>query len=430
MKALRALGFVTAALTTVAAIAQEFSVRPDRETGIYQAGETVKWTVEIKGDATALTSPKFAIKPGGQNASKQGPLELTDGKMVIEAQSANPGWILLEVTGKKADGKDVRGLGGALFSGEQIKPSTPCPEDFDAFWQAKLDDLAKVPAAPVLQKADSGREGVDYALITMNNIRGSHIYGQIAKPAKEGKFPAYLQLQWAGVYPLSKGWVVDRANEGWLAMNIQAHDLPVTTQPEVFFKHQSDGALKDYAKIGNEDRETSYFLRMYLSCYRAAEYLTTRDDWDGRIFVVTGGSQGGLQTIVTAALHPKVTAAIASVPAGCDHTGPDAGRAPGWPMWNLWNAKEKDPAKVKEASRYFDVVNFAARVKCPVLIGAGGIDTTCPPSGVFAMYNQLNVPKEMIFMPLADHMGKHDAYYARNGVWMNAAKTAAPLPPK
>jgi hypothetical protein len=61
---------------------------------------------------------------------------------------------------------------------------------------------------------------------------------------------------------------------------------------------------------------------------------------------------------------------MASVPAGCDLNGPVAQRAPGWPMW-YWKTQGKDEAKVRRAADYFDVVNFATRVKCPALIGAG-----------------------------------------------------------
>jgi cephalosporin-C deacetylase-like acetyl esterase len=158
---------------------------------------------------------------------------------------------------------------------------------------------------------------------------------------------------------------------------------------------------------------------MYLSCYRAADYLTRRPDWDGKTLVVTGGSQGGMQTIVTAALHPGVTAAVADVPAGCDLNGPEAGRAPGWPMW-YWQTQGKDERKVREAARYYDVVNFAPRVKRPVLIGLGLVDTTCPAPGVFTMANQLRGPKEVVVMPAAGHGGDHTAYWKRSEAWFSA----------
>ena len=120
----------------------------------------------------------------------------------------------------------------------------------------------------------------------------------------EGKFPALLIVQWAGVYGLDKWWATLPASEGFLVLNISAHDLPIDEQPE-FYKAQSDGPLKNYTAIGKDDREKNYFLRMYLSAYRAADYLTQRPDWDGHNLVVTGTSQGGLQTIMLAGLHPK-----------------------------------------------------------------------------------------------------------------------------
>ena len=190
----------------------------------------------------------------------------------------------------------------------------------------------------------------------MNNIRGTHIQGQIAKPAKEGKFPAMLIVQWAGVYPLHKDWVTGRAAEGWLALNIEAR--PARGRARSLLQAAVGRPAEELYRIGNEDRETSYFLRMYLSCYRAAEYLTTREDWDGKVFVVTGGSQGGLQTIVTAAIHPKVTAAIACVPAGAT-TRPGCRPLAGLAAVDGVEPQGEGSAKIHEASRYYDVVNFA-----------------------------------------------------------------------
>ena len=175
-----------------------------------------------------------------------------------------------------------------------------------------------------------------------------------------------------------------------------AHDLPFD-QPQEFYKKIASTTLKDYPAIGNDDREKSYFLRMYLGCYRAADYLANRPDWDGRTMVVTGTSQGGQQSIITAAISPKITALMADVPAGCDPTGLAVDRMPGWPYsgGNMANARKPN---VAETSRYFDAVNFASRVKCPALVATGLIDVTCPPAGVLAACNQFQGPKEVLIM--------------------------------
>ena len=128
-----------------------------------------------------------------------------------------------------------------------------------------------------------------------------------------------------------------------------------------------------------------------------------------------------------------MTAALAIVPAGCDMLGPDVGRSPGWPQW-YDRTQGKDAAKVHEASRYFDVVNFAPRIKCPVLVGFGLIDQTCPPEGVMAALNQIAAPKEVIVLPRAEHQeidGSHRAYYDRcYGAWLPALRASRPVPVK
>ena len=61
---------------------------------------------------------------------------------------------------------------------------------------------------------------------------------------------------------------------------------------------------RNYQAVGNTDRETSYFLNMYLRDSRALDYLLTRPDWDGKTIVLTGGSMGGQQSLALAGLRP------------------------------------------------------------------------------------------------------------------------------
>ncbi len=55
---------------------------------------------------------------------------------------------------------------------------------------------------------------------------------------------------------------------------------------------------------------------------------------------------------------------LSFVPGGCDLTGSLEGRPNGWPGWVGSFAKgEEREAKIKTAG-YFDVKNFARRIKC------------------------------------------------------------------
>lgn len=409
----------------------QLAVRPDKPGGVYQVGDTVHWVVEWKGESNALAAHYF-LKSGGLKDVGQGDLSFSNDVAGIETRFDAPGTLLVEVQGQPENATN-RAVGGAVAAPDRITPAAPMPADFDTFWKAKLKELKKVSPEPKLVEETSGKSGVAYWKITMNNVRGTHIEGQLARPQKGKKFPGLLIVQWAGVYGLQKSWVTDRAAEGWLALNIEPHDLPID-EPAAFYQKQFAGPLKDYWSIGNDDRDTSYFLRMYLSCYRAVEYLKTRPDWNGRTLVVMGDSQGGQQTIMIAGLHPKdITAALALVPANSDTLAPDVGRAPGWPHWYV-NTDGKDPARVHEASRYYDIANFARHIKCPVLVGLGLRDETCPPSSVLAAVNEITSPKEIVILPKSAHQDEHgtQSYYnqRRYSGWLPALRQGKPVPIK
>jgi len=102
---------------------------------------------------------------------------------------------------------------------------------------------------------------------------GSHVQGYLAKPQREGKFPALVIYQYAGVYALQPETVTNRAADGWLVLDVDSHDMP---------PNESTGPPRNYHGIGNTDRETSYFLNMYLRDTRAIDYITTCPDWDGK----------------------------------------------------------------------------------------------------------------------------------------------------
>lgn len=417
-------------LTWSGAVLAQITVTPDKPQGIYESGETVKWTLQLS-DTSNLKSASYILKKGGLVITGEGTVNFNGNNQAeVRYTFDSPGWVLLDIRwGEEDSGKD-KVMGGAIADPGKLALSASIPGDFYLFWESKLKELAGIPANPVLNQEESGIDEVAYWKISMDNIHGSHIQGQLARPEKADKLPALLIVQWAGIYPLQKSWATERAAHGWLVLNINPHDLPIDRRPD-FYQEKGRGDLKDYWAIGNDSREESYFLRMYLSCYRAAEYLTQRPDWDGKTLVVMGDSQGGQQALMTAGLHPGITACLALVPAGFDMLGPESGRKGGWPQW-YDKAEGKNPSKVHEASRYFDVANFIPRIKCPVLVGVGLLDETCPPGGILAGLNQLNGPKEIILMPLSGHQDRNDSqknYKVRKEeVWLPALRRGEALP--
>jgi len=346
------------------------------------------------GAALPADGFSYALKKNNSEVIQSGDLALASGRATIETTLNEPAMIYVEVSPR---GGKPCAVAGAAVAPTQLQPSVPRPADFDAFWEAKIKALEAVSANAVLTPGEGGRPGVEYATIRMDNVGGAHVYGQLAKPARDGKFPALLLLQWASPpYPLQKRWVTDRAAEGWLVLNVEPHDVPGDMPPA--FYAALPAMIKNYAMIGNTDRDRSYFLQMYLGDYRAVDYLASRPDWDGKTIVLMGGSMGGQQSLVLAGMRPEtIAAALVCVPAGADTNGDLHGRKAGYPNWPSNNPD------VMKTALYFDTVNFASRIKAAVMAGMGFIDTTSPPAGVWTALNQISVPKEPLPMIESDH---------------------------
>src|ERR1022692_2359904 len=379
-------------------IDQQLTFAPYHASGIYDVGETVGWTV-TPGPVTPTYAYKWTIRRNNAVVLREGKLDLSSGKDKIEITGEQPEMIYVAIepsANRVADasapgvaagyvgGNTGRNNGlyavGAAVAPAKLGLSTPRPDDFDAFWEGKLAAQAKVPINPVLTPVSTDVPGVELNMFALDAL-GSKAHGYIAKPAREGKFPALIQLQYAGVYALNAHGAAQRAAEGWLFVNVDSHDkLP---------SDPSSGIPQNYQVIGNTDREKSYFLNMYLRDSRALDYLLTRPDWDGKTIVLTGGSMGGQQSLVLAGLRlEKITAVLVCVPAGADTNGDLHGRKAGYPNW------PSDKPDVMQTALYFDPVNFASRIHAPVMAGMGYIDTISPPGGVWTALNQIPGSKE------------------------------------
>jgi cephalosporin-C deacetylase-like acetyl esterase len=418
--------------------AVKITAKPDHANGIYALNEPVIWQIDVTGDRTGLTALPYTVKKDGQDKVAEGTLDLSAGPATITATRGEPGALMLQIyAADRVKTPLPLAFGGAIFEPYKIGFSAPAPADFDDFWQGKLKELNAVPINPVVTKGDisavKNSEGVDYYKVTLDNIRGTHVQGQLARPTVGDKFPAMLMFQFAGVYPLDKAQVVAQAKPGWLVLNISAHDLPIDESDD-YYKNLKEGALKNYVYIGSEDRESSYFLRMLLGTVRAEQYLASRPDWDGKIMVATGTSQGGLQSFACAGLCSQVSEVMVLVPAGCDVYGPLANppRAFCWPYWlSNWGPQGRDMKKVQATAGYFDAAYFASRIKCPTLVGVGLLDEAARSAGVLAAYNSIQAPKEILILPDSNHYGTGGAqlpYLNAFNAWKTALQKGQPPP--
>lgn len=379
-------------------------VAPDRAGWTYRPGEKVVFRVRASWDQEPLAGLEIKYRIGSEMMpAEERTAKLTDGSVALDGGTlAAPGFLRCIVTAQ-VGGKVVRALATAGFSPEQITPTQREPEDFDRFWADGRAALQQVPldARSELMPADStGAINVYHVSVATLNASGTgpaRLYGILCEPKAPGKYPALLRVPGAGV----RAYNGDRelAEKGFITLQIGVHGIPVNLPPDVYTSLAA-GALEAYNVINLDQRDRYYYRRIYLGCIRANDFLVSRPNWDGRHLLVTGGSQGGQLSLVTAGLDPRVTAVAAFYPAFCDVTGYLHGRAGGWPhMFRPGPDGTTAPLATPErvaTTGYYDAVNFARRIKAPGFYSWGYNDESCPPTSVFAAYNSIVAPKQML----------------------------------
>ena len=153
------------------------------------------------------------------------------------------------------------------------------------------------------------------------------------------------------------------------------------------------GALSNYWMFGRDNRDASYYNRVVVGALRAVDFICSLPQYNGKALGVTGSSQGGALSVITAALDSRVTFLAAVHPALCDHEAFFKKRACGWPHYFYYYGAPDE--KQLETVRYYDTANFARLLNVPGWFSWGYNDEVCPPTSMYAAYNVIASPKEL-----------------------------------
>jgi cephalosporin-C deacetylase len=382
----------------------DLTVTANHTDAIYIQGETVTFTIKLLREQQPADDAEvqWTMSKDGVPPLTSGMVKLTGGSATVTGKLNEPGFLQCRAVLRGSNQATLTAVAGVAVDPLLIKPSLPVPADFDEFWSAQKKQLAAIPVNARLTSVPSPSTNVECFDLQADSV-GAPVSGYYARPvsAKPKSLPIILTVHGAGVRSSSLGGAVSWAGKGMLALDINAHGL-LNGKPESFYTNVADTDLKDYRIRGRESRETVYFLGMFLRLVRAIDFLSAQPEWDGHTLIVHGSSQGGAQSIVAAGLDPRVTFFAAGVPAMCDHTGVAVGRVNGWPKF-LANPPAEPAPNVVAAVRYYDAMNFATRARCAGIITVGFIDTTCPPTSVYAAYNALAGPKQIFNDPPSTH---------------------------
>lgn len=283
---------------------------------------------------------------------------------------------------------------------DQYRTTVRRPEDFDAFWDDLLQQSARLQLKATLELVPLRcTPEVEVYDVHYDSLDGVRIAGWYCLPRERPKkLPAIVQMP---------GYLSDPSIPRGLAQQGYAA-FSAAPRGKIRSNQQFNPGYPGLLTHNIVDRNTYSYRGFYIDAIRTIDFLLSRDEVDSGRIGVTGGSQGGGLTIVTAALRPEIRAAAAGAPYLCGfmdaieltHT---------YPYQEIRDYLRLYPQRleaVRETLAYFDGINFAPRITCPIMVYIGLQDNVCPPETGYAVWNAIG-SKEKAIYPYDGH--GHDA---------------------
>ena len=266
---------------------------------------------------------------------------------------------------------------------QNYKSKARIPDDFDQFWDSVKDDVSRIPLEPeAAPDAMRSSDDIEVFQVFYNSLDNVRIAGWYSIPReRSGPLAAVMVVPgYQSDPPITKEW----ARRGYAT-------LSVAPRGKLRSNSQFNPGYPGLLTYGIVDRNTYSYRGFYVDAWRGVDFLLSRDEVDGNRIGVTGSSQGGGLTITTAAMRPEIKAAAAGAPYLCGYMD-SIELTHTYPYQEINDYLRLHPEsreQVEDTLNYFDGINFAHKITCPIIINVGMQDNVCPPETGFALFNEI-----------------------------------------
>lgn len=291
------------------------------------------------------------------------------------------------------------------------------PKDFDLFWKKSIEEqMSMYPLTTSYKPCKTYLTNLNVFDTEFSGYNGDTVKGWFIYPkGVEGKkLPCIIHFLGYGsgrgsayrhlLYP-SMGYalfVMDTRGQG-------SYSAPGDTADNYGAEPQVWGFLTK----GITDKNNYYYKRLIIDTVRAVETLAQNEIVDKDKIITNGLSQGGALSIACSALSDKVFATMTDVPFLSDFKRSTSilDTEPYIEIVKYLKVHRTSVETVFNTLSYFDCVSFAKRCKSRAIFSVALMDTICPPSSVYAAYNNYKGKKEMHVYEYNNHEGgdsEHD----------------------
>lgn len=291
----------------------------------------------------------------------------------------------------------------------EYEGSSPCPADIDEYWDLALAEMNSVNPDAKFIKKDFPSKIADMYDLYYTGTKNARIHAKVAVPkTRESKMPAVLMFH--GLYGSSDEWssLLSFASQGYVVAFMDARgqgglseDIGIT---------MGTTCISPFMRGIDGDKNNLLMRDIFLDTALLAKIIMDLDYVDETRVATTGGSQGGALSVACACLVPQIKKCAPRSPYLSDYRRVyemDLHRGIAYEGLNYY-FRHFDPThqrfdEVYEKLGYIDIQNLAKRMKAELLMFTGLMDTICPPSTQFAMYNKVNSSKNVVLYPEYGH---------------------------
>ena len=287
----------------------------------------------------------------------------------------------------------------------------PKPADFDDYWAAALRELDDTdPQVELVPNDEIHPPQSEVFDLWFRGVGGARIYAKYARP-KHRPEPGPAVVMFHGYSGSSGDWLDKLAYTGQ-GLAVAALDCRGQGGRSEDNTPVKGNTLNGHFIRGLDDApEQLLFRRVFLDTVQLARVVMALPENDPARVGCHGGSQGGALAIACAALEPQISRCVSVFPFLSDYQR----------VWEMDLAKDAyaelrnhfrmfDPRHEREEETftrlgYIDVHHLAPRIKAQVFMGLSLMDTICPPSTQFAVFNAITSEKDAIIYPDFGHEG-------------------------